>query len=87
MRASIGGCVAKICASPDSLEMPNAFTESGRPPVCRPPSRRSAAIIGCGVPSSLAEPRSARNSRSRENQATIAEARMPNTIWETIIVM
>ncbi|MNC90965.1 hypothetical protein D3C83_71310 [compost metagenome] len=59
---------------------------AGRAPGCRPPRRESAFTIGCGEPSRLAEAASARNSRWRENQATIIEANSPSTIWETMTV-
>src|SRR5699024_5911652 len=41
-------------------------------------------IIGCGEPSNLAEPASARNSRCLENQATTIDASIPNTTSQTI---
>ena len=43
--------------------------------------------IGDGVPRNFAEPASARNSRSRENHATIIDARIPSTICATMTVM
>ena len=58
----------------------------GRAPGCKPPRRESASTIGCGEPSRLAEAASARNSRRRENQATIIEANRPSTICDTITV-
>ena len=45
-----------------------------------PPRRFNAWIIGCG-PSRRALPASARNSRQRENHATIMLASTPKTIW------
>jgi hypothetical protein len=51
------------------------------------PRRVSAPIIGRGVPRSCAEPASARNSRWRENQNTMIEASIPNTIWLANTVM
>src|SRR5205823_12517968 len=63
MRTSIGGWVAKRLNRPERLAMPKAFTDSGSPLDWIPPRRDSAAIIGCGEPSSRAEPASARNSR------------------------
>lgn len=38
-------------------------------------------------PASLAPPASAQNSRCRENHMTIVLARIPNTIWTTILAM
>ena len=52
-----------------------------------PASLRSALIIGLGVPRYCAEPRSARNSRCRENHITIMLARMPSTSCAMITVI
>ncbi len=63
--------------------MPEAFSDDGKAPGCSPPRRASACCIGTVLPRSLAEPASARNSRWRENQATMIEATRPNTISQT----
>jgi hypothetical protein len=44
-------------------------------------------IIGRGEPIRPAAPASARNSRWRENQATMMLARMPNRMSQTITVI
>ena len=67
--------------------MPEVARPDGSGSGFRPPRRCKAAIMLRGLPSSLAEPASARNSRFRENQATMTLARTPNTIWLTITVM
>ena len=84
MRSSIGGWLEKSAIHPGAPLMPDAAIDCGSEPGCMPPRRMSAPIIGRGVPSSRAEPASARNSRRRENHMTIIEARMLNTIWHTI---
>ncbi len=58
----------------------------GNAPGAKPPRRASACCIGTGLPISLAAPASARNSRWRENQATMIEASRPNRISQTITV-
>src|SRR2546427_6104589 len=88
IRASIGGCDANSASRPPPpLVMPGDDSDGGSAPPSRPPRRASAWIIGCGEPSKRAEPASARNSRSRENHATITDAMMPKTIWQTMTVM
>ena len=67
--------------------MPKAFRAFGSAPGSSAAQARSASTIGVGEPRYCAEPASARNSRWRENQATIIEARMPSTICSTITVM
>jgi len=84
MRSSIGGWLAKRPRKRDWLcLMPWASKACGSSPDCRPPRRARALIIGRLSWRSCAEPASARNSRWRENQATIIEARMPSRIWDT----
>ena len=88
MRCSIGGWVENSAPQPPPLpEIPDAAIDEGSAPGARPPRRASACCIGTDDPSSLAEPASARNSRWRENQATMIEARMPNTISQTNTVI
>src|SRR5581483_449340 len=86
IRSSIGGCEANSAIQPDDEgAMPNADIDCGSSPCSSAPRRWSAWIMGWG-PSRRAEPASARNSRRRENQATMSEARTPNTIWNAITV-
>ena len=66
--------------------MPNEANACGSELGSKPPSLVNAFTIGCGLPTSFADPASARNSRCRENQATIIEAAKPNTIWQTMTV-
>jgi hypothetical protein len=87
LRCSNGGCVENSANSPFLSVMPSVRTDSGSEDASLvPDSLRSAFTIGNGVPRYCAEPRSARNSRCRENQATISDATSPNTIWHTITV-
>ena len=76
MRSSMGGCVENSAMNPPLLVMPLAAIDCGSAPGSSPPKRDSALTIGVGEPSNCAEAASARNSRRRENQATIKEARM-----------
>ena len=82
MRSSIGGWVENSAMKPRLVGDAEAADRlaAARPARGRP-GARSALIIGCGEPRYAREPASARNSRWRENQATMMEARMPNTIW------
>ena len=72
--------------NPALSEMPEDWNALGSSPGSSPPRRRSAATIGLGVPMYCAAPASARNSRCRENQTTMIEARMPKTISQTTTV-
>ena len=74
MRASIGGWVANSAMKPGlvgNAEARQRLWAARR--AGSPPRRASACIIGCGVPRYLALPASARNSRWRENQATMID--------------
>jgi hypothetical protein len=66
--------------------MPMACRVLGISPGSRPPSRASALIIGCLRPIRSAAPASARNSRWRENQATMIAATKPSRMSSTIVV-
>ena len=84
MRSSRAGCVDQTDVFFLPSAMPIALSESGRTPGCRLPRRRSAAIIGDGVPRRRAEPASAAYSRRRENQKTTSEARTPSASCRTV---
>ena len=77
----------KSAMKPALSVMPNAFIAFGSSPGSTPPRRRSALTIGVGEPRNCAEPASARNSRWRENHATMIDASTPNTICSTMTVM
>ena len=77
---------ASRTACPRPPVMPMACSPCGNSPASRPPRRASALIIGCLRPMSWADPRSARNSRWRENQATTMAARKPSTMSSTMVV-
>ena len=66
--------------------IPAIAIDLGNSPGVRPPRRDKAWIIGVALPTYCAEPASARNSRWRENQATMIEAAIPNTISQAITV-
>ena len=84
MRASIGGWVENSAAKPGLSLIPDAAIDFGNSPGSIPPRRASAFTIGSVLPSSFAEPASARNSRWRENQATMIDASKPNTVRRQI---
>jgi hypothetical protein len=87
MRCSIGGWLENSAISPLGMPvMPIACTVLGSSPGVRPPRRARAFIIGCGRPIMSAAPRSARNSRWRENQATMIAASAPSTMSSTMVV-
>src|SRR5690606_17547676 len=74
MRASMGGCEAKIADIARPPEIPWDSKFFGSSPDCKPPKRASARIMGSRDPSNCADPASARYSRWRENHATMMEA-------------
>ncbi len=84
IRSSIGGWVENSLPTPDV--MPKAWMLLGNSPGTMPPRRASALIMGCLRPSRLAEPASARNSRWRENQATMMAATKPSRMSSTMVV-
>ena len=69
-----------------AMPMAAMFLGISWPCACMPPRRARAFIIDCGWPISWAAPRSARNSRWRENQATMMPASTPNRMSSTIVV-
>lgn len=81
-----GGCVEKRAMRLGLSLMPDAWIDFGSSPGSTRPRLANALIMLLGCPMYPAAPASARNSRWRENQATIMEARMPNTIWQTMEV-
>ena len=87
MRSSIGGCVENSAMMPLGRPlMPIACTVFGISPGSSPPRRASAPIIGSLRPISCAAPASARNSRCRENQATMIAASTPSRMSMTTVV-
>ena len=71
MRSSMGGWLEKRAMIPGLSEMPEDWNAFGSSPGSSPPRRRNAETMGLGVPRNAAAPASARNSRWRENHATM----------------
>ena len=86
--ASSGGCVEKNTIQPRA---PLIFSVASAwccvSTSSRLAARRRSAASMRSRPASVAPPRSARNSRWRENHAVISEPRMPSTISRTITTM
>ena len=82
MRASIGGWLANSSIHAGRPAMPAVATFCGSSPASSPPRRRSAPTMGWALPISCAAPASARNSRWRENHATMMLASTPKTNYE-----
>ena len=66
--------------------MPMAAMDLGSSPGSNPPRRARALIIGSLRPINATAPASARNSRWRENQATMMAASTPSTMSSTMVV-
>ena len=69
--ASIGGCDANSAITPPPPVMPNACSACGSSPGCEAAEPAQRVDHRLRLPSSRALPASARNSRQRENHATI----------------
>jgi hypothetical protein len=85
--ASMLGWLANSAIQPGPPAMPELARLFGSGSTAHAAQARSALIIGRGEPIRLAAPASARNSRWRENQATMMLARTPNRMSQTITVI